>query len=75
MHKSLESIPASSNTVQSEGAADGEVLNIVHSVADPDPGSGILCLFDPWIWYPGSGIRNRIFLDPGSWFQDPKLIY
>ncbi len=22
------------------------------SVADPDPGSGIRCLFDPWIRYP-----------------------
>jgi hypothetical protein len=24
------------------------------SVADPDPGSGIRCLFDPWIPDPGS---------------------
>jgi hypothetical protein len=32
------------------------ILNIV---ADPNPGSGIRCLFDPWI-------RNRFFPDPGS---------
>jgi hypothetical protein len=31
------------------------------SVSDPDPGFGIRCLF-----YPGSGIRNRYFPDPGS---------
>jgi hypothetical protein len=34
------------------------------SVADPDPGSGIRCLFDPWI-------RNRFFQDPGSRISDP----
>jgi hypothetical protein len=38
------------------------------NVADPDPGYGIRCLFDPWIrdpgWvesqhpYPGSGMNN-----------------
>ncbi len=33
-------------------------LNITSSVADPDPGSRIRCLFDPWIWDPGSGIRD-----------------
>jgi hypothetical protein len=43
---------------------------------DPDPnqtlkqccgsGSGIRCLFDPWI-----GIRNRFFPDPGSRISDP----
>ena len=35
------------------------------SVADPDPGSGIGCFFDPWIRDPGwekVGIRIR---DPG----------
>jgi hypothetical protein len=41
------------------------------SVADPDPGSGIGCLFDPWIRDPGwekvsigSGIRDE---QPGSY--------
>jgi hypothetical protein len=34
----------------------------ISSVADPDPGSGD----------PGSGIRNRFFLDPGSRIPDPK---
>jgi hypothetical protein len=45
------------------------------SVADPDPGSGIRCLFNPWIrdpgWVksqdrnPGSGMYNRIIF-PGA---------
>ncbi len=26
------------------------------SVVDPEPRSGIRCFFDPWIWYPGSGM-------------------
>ncbi len=38
------------------------------SVADPDTGSGIRCLFDPWT---GSGIWNRFFPDPGSRISDP----
>ena len=46
---------------------------LFNSVADPDPGSGIWCLFDPWIRDPGSGIglfripdlRSRI---PNSYF-------
>jgi hypothetical protein len=40
------------------------------SVADPDSGSGIRCLFDPG---PGSGIRNRIF--SGSRISDPPTPY
>jgi hypothetical protein len=43
-----------------------------HSVADPDPGSGIRCLFDPWIrdgrkLASGSGIRDE---QPGSYFLE-----
>jgi hypothetical protein len=34
------------------------------SFTDPDPGS--VAFFDP-----GSGIRNRFFLDPGSQIPDP----
>ncbi len=45
------------------------------SVADPDPGSGIGCLFDPWTREPGSGrksasgsgIRDE---QPGSYFLE-----
>jgi hypothetical protein len=42
------------------------------SVADPDPGSGIGCLFDPWIRdgrksASGSGIRDE---QPGSYFLE-----
>jgi hypothetical protein len=33
--------------------------NFSPSVADPDPGSGAFLT-------PGSGIRNRVFPDPGS---------
>ncbi len=36
----------------------------VSSVADPDPGSGIRCLFDPWIRDPG-WVKNQ-GPDPGS---------
>ncbi len=34
-------------------------------------GSGIRCLFDPWIRDPISGIRNMFFLDPRSRISDP----
>jgi hypothetical protein len=47
---------------------------LVHSVADPDPGSGIRCLFDPWIWDirdPGSGIGFSRIPDLGSRISDP----
>ncbi len=37
------------------------------SVAEPDPGSGDRCLFDP-----GFRIRNRFFSDPGP---DPKPLF
>jgi hypothetical protein len=47
------------------------------SVADPDPGSGIRCLFDPWIRdpgrvesqhpHPGFGIRDE---QPESYFLE-----
>jgi hypothetical protein len=43
-----------------------------------DPGSGIRCLFDPWIRDPGSGafltgirIRDE---QPGSYFREPKKL-
>ncbi len=32
---------------------------VADSVADPEPGSGVFLT-------PGSGIRNRLFPDPGS---------
>ena len=42
------------------------------SVADPDPGSGIGCLFDPWIRDPGwEKVRIRIRDEqPGSYFLE-----
>jgi hypothetical protein len=44
------------------------------SVADPDPGSGIGCLFDPWILDPGwekVSIRIRVRDEqPGSYFLE-----
>jgi len=40
------------------------------SVADPDPGSS--AFLTPG---PGSGIRNRFFLEPGSRIPDPKPIF
>ncbi len=44
-------------------------------VADPDPGSGIRCLFDPWIRDLGSGIGFFRIPDPGSRIPDPKTIF
>ncbi len=32
---------------------------ISSSVADPDPGYGIRCLFDPWILDPESGMAKK----------------
>jgi hypothetical protein len=40
--------------------APSNVLSAI-SVADPDPGSGIGCLFDPWIPDLGSRIPNSYF--------------
>jgi hypothetical protein len=47
-------------------------LLLTGSVADPDPGSGIWCFFDPLIRNPrwkksGSGIRDEY---PGSYFRE-----
>ncbi len=41
------------------------------SVADQEPGSGIRCLFDPWIRDPGPGIGFFRIPDPGSRISDP----
>ncbi len=38
---------------------------VVDSVADPDPGSGIRCLFDPWIRDPGWKKVSIRIRDPG----------
>jgi hypothetical protein len=48
-------------------------LNV--SVADPDPGSGIGCLFDPWIRDPGSGMGESQHPDPGSGMNNPDHIF
>jgi hypothetical protein len=47
-------------------------LSVSHSVADPDPGSGIGCLFDPWIQDPGwEKVSIRIRDEqPGSYFLE-----
>jgi hypothetical protein len=51
---------------------------IYGSVADPDPGSGIRCLFDPWIRDQGSGMGRKSASgsgirdeQPGSYFPEP----
>ncbi len=41
------------------------------SVADPDPGLGIRCLFDPWIRDPGSGMGFFRIPDLGSRIPRP----
>ena len=41
------------------------------NVADPDPGSGIRCLFDPWIRDLGSGIGFFRIPDLGSRIPNP----
>jgi hypothetical protein len=51
-----------------------EVLTRVQcSVADPYPGSGIGCLFDPWIWDPG-WVESQ-HPDPGSGMKNPDHIF
>jgi hypothetical protein len=45
------------------------------SVADPDPGSGIGGLLDPWIRDPGSGIGDSQHPDPGSAMNNPDHIF
>jgi hypothetical protein len=35
------------------------------SVADPGPGAGSRCLFEPWILDPGSGMAKNQDPDPG----------
>jgi hypothetical protein len=42
------------------------------SVADPDPGSGFQCLFDPWILDPGYGMSRSQHPDPGSGIGDKQ---
>ncbi len=42
------------------------------SVADPDPESGIGCLFDPWIRDQGSGMGESQHPDPGSGIRDEQ---
>ncbi len=51
------------------------------SVADPNPGSGIRCLFDPWIRDPGSGMGRKSASgseirdeQPGSYFLEGKIL-
>jgi hypothetical protein len=53
-------------------------MYIVHSsVADPDPGSGIGYLFDPWIRDPGwKKVSIRIRDEqPGSYFLELFLLF
>ncbi len=49
--------------------------NAASSVADPDPGSGIGYLFDPWIRDPGSGMGESTHQDPGSGMNNPDHIF
>jgi hypothetical protein len=45
------------------------------SVADPDPGSGIGYLFDPWIRDPGWEKVSIRIRDPGSRMNNPDHIF
>ncbi len=45
------------------------------SVADPDPGSGIGYLFDPWIRDPGFGMGESQHQDPGYGMNNPDHIF
>jgi hypothetical protein len=48
-------------------------VSILTSVADPDPGSGIGCLFYPWIRDPG-WVESQ-HPDPGSGMNNPDHIF
>jgi hypothetical protein len=46
---------------------------VANSVADPDPGLGIGCHFDPWIRDPGwEKVQHP---DPGSGMNNPDHIF
>jgi hypothetical protein len=49
--------------------------NGLSSVADPDPGSGIGYLFDPWIRDPGWEKVSIRIRDPGSGMNNPDHIF
>jgi hypothetical protein len=49
--------------------------SILYSVADPDPGSGIRYLFDPWIRDLGSGIGFFRIPDPTVISESLKPIF
>jgi hypothetical protein len=62
------------STIESTGPEDRfSRLIILASVADPDPGSGIGCLFDPWIRDPG-WVESQ-HPDPGSGMNNPDHIF
>ncbi len=46
-------------------APEDMIRYTIISVADPDPGSGIGCLFDPWIRDPGWEKVSILIRDPG----------
>jgi hypothetical protein len=48
----------------------GRIKTLSCSVADPEPGFGIQCLFDPWIRDPG-WVKIK---DPGSGVNNPDHI-
>jgi hypothetical protein len=66
-----------------DGSTGTNCIPVVHSysasVADPDPGSGIGYLFDPWIRDPGwEKVSIRILLkfldeDPGSGMETVRI--
>jgi hypothetical protein len=49
------------------------VANPCSSVADPDPGYGIVCFFGPWIRDPG-WVESQ-HPDPGSGMNNPDHIF
>jgi hypothetical protein len=57
---------------ESEGQ-NAAVQELRSSVAHTDPGSGIRCLFDPWIRDPG-WVESQ-HLDPGSGMTNPDHIF
>jgi hypothetical protein len=50
-------------------------LVLLTSVADPDPGSGIGCFFDPWIRDPGWEKVSIRIRDTGSGMNNPDHIF
>jgi hypothetical protein len=67
----FESMKVNQSASRKKANGSEYITAVGNSVADPDPGCGIRCLFDPWIRDTGSGIGFFRIPDPESRISDP----